>query len=112
MAAYETNTNVANTSESAKDDEVVFESADEAIALNLYPNPAQNRVTISYNPGNNSQVTMQVYDVMGRLQISQALALSDTNTTDLDVSNYPAGTYIVQLIGNTGSVTRSLTIAR
>ncbi len=112
MAAYETNTNVANTSESAKDDEVVFESADEAISLNLYPNPAQNRVTISYNPGNNNQVTMQVYDIMGRLQASQALALSDTNTTDLDVSNYPAGTYIVQLTGNTGSVTRSLTIAR
>jgi hypothetical protein len=55
---------------------------------------------------------MQVYDIMGRLQASQALVLSDTNTTDLDVSNYPAGTYIVQLTGNTGSVTRSLTIAR
>lgn len=112
MAAYETNPNIANIAESAKDDEVIFESADETIALNLYPNPAQNRVTVSYNAGNDGKVTMQIFDVMGRLHASQELPSSDTNTTDLDVSNYPAGTYIVQLIGNTGSITRSLTIVR
>lgn len=111
LAAFETG-EVANIASSNKNDEVIFESDNEALLLNLYPNPAQNHVTVAYNTGNDTQVSMNVYDIMGRLQLSQQLDLNDTNTTDLDVSSYPAGTYIVQLTGNSGSVTRNLTIAR
>ena len=109
MLADNINPNINNTPSMGKDEELLFES--ENLELFVYPNPAQNRVTIAYNIADNSQLSLKIYDIMGQLQHTQTLAISN-NTLDVDVSTYPSGTYLVQLLGDKGSVVSYLTVVK
>jgi PKD repeat protein len=109
MLADNINPNINNTPSMGKDEELLFES--ENLELFVYPNPAQNRVTIAYNIADNSQLSLKIYDIMGQLQHTQTLAISN-NTLDVDVSTYPSGTYLVQLLGDKASVVSYLMVVK
>jgi PKD repeat protein len=109
MLTDNNNPNINNTPSMGKEEELLFES--ENLELFVYPNPAQNRVTIAYNIADNSQLSLKIYDIMGQLQHAQTLAISN-NTLDVDVSTYPSGTYLVQLLGDKGSVVSYLTVVK
>ena len=61
-------------------------------SISLYPNPAQNIVTIAST--NTALQEAVVYDLTGRLV--QTIAI-DGNTTQVDVSRLSVGSYILQL---------------
>lgn len=76
-----------------------------ANGLTVYPNPAINEVTLSYESPASGTTSVLVYDLTGRLVAQQ----TDLNTgtselvhTKLNVNQLPVNVYIVQVIGADG----------
>ena len=59
----------------------------------MYPNPAKDVVNLAYNL-TDANATFEVFDVTGRLIQNVALN-SVTGSSELNVSAYPAGVYLV-----------------
>ena len=66
--------------------------------LRIYPNPADGVINID---GNTDSYTLLIYNIRGVL-VQQHLAVSQI--TSVDVSSYLRGTYIVQIIDNSGAI--------
>lgn len=61
----------------------------------VYPQPAQNKVNIQLT-GVSSQVKVEVYDLLGATPRGEFTTPSN-GLIELDVSNWPAGTYLIRL---------------
>lgn len=59
--------------------------------LNIYPNPASNKLTISSH--NESQKTFELFNVLGKKVYSNAFF----NALTVDVSNYSSGLYLAKI---------------
>ncbi len=71
----------------------------------LYPNPASNQVNVSITAPVTTKATLMITGVEGRILSKQALTLQKgMNTQLLNISKFPAGTYLVKIIGNNGEV--------
>ena len=67
--------------------------------VNLYPNPADEEVTLSFNSINTQEVTVAIQDVFGKtIQSHQLLAQNGSNLVFLDTQKLAAGTYFVRLM--------------
>ena len=65
----------------------------------MYPNPANNKLTVNVAQNDNSVITM--YDAVGKQVMQQkAIGLS----TELNVSNLPQGMYFINVNGTTQKV--------
>lgn len=70
-------------------------------AFSLYPNPATDVVTVK--SGNDINLTAAaVYDLSGKLLMQQQFSVSSENT--VNISDLPAGIYLMQLTGSNGNV--------
>ncbi|MEO8734302.1 MAG: T9SS type A sorting domain-containing protein, partial [Flavobacteriales bacterium] len=76
--------------------------------VTLFPNPATNELTITLDQNIPANSTLEVVDVKGRSMIKRDL---DQTTTTLDVSQLPAGAYIVRIEMN-GAITNSPFVKR
>ncbi len=67
----------------------------------MWPNPAKNVININ-NDGSNSgkYSTAQIYNLSGNLSLEKKLT-EGLNT--IDISNLPAGAYIVKAFNNAGN---------
>jgi hypothetical protein len=72
----------------------------------IYPNPNNGSFTIE--PSSVTKQTMQVYDVNGKLVLSQAI----NGKTTIDASNLNEGVYNISLISNEGVINKRLVIVR
>lgn len=67
--------------------------------VNLYPNPADAEVTLSFNSINTQNVVVAIQDVFGKtIQSHQLLAQNGSNLVFLDTQKLAAGTYFVRLM--------------
>ncbi|HEX7413989.1 MAG TPA: T9SS type A sorting domain-containing protein [Bacteroidia bacterium] len=73
--------------------------------VNVYPNPSNGSFVIE---ANNTKQTMQVYDVNGKLVLSQTI----NGKTTVDASSLNEGVYNISLISNEGVVNKRLVIVR
>ncbi len=96
MAAYNTNPNIDNSSESAKNEEDLFETDDEMLQFQLYPNPAKGTTQLYYQLALQQTATLQITDLMGK-QLQQ-ITLSNSGTHTIDLNNYPNGIYLCQMM--------------
>ncbi len=64
--------------------------------LKLYPNPAQNYLTLSGNKSNAS-ATISIFDVMGK-QVKTLSIAAGSETTLMDISDLTNGNYIVRFV--------------
>ncbi len=69
----------------------------------LFPNPTTDLINIEL-PQGYSQATVQVVDVMGRTVLNTKIT---ETTTSINVESLPAGTYILNLISDDASTTRT-----
>jgi hypothetical protein len=70
----------------------------EVRGFNLYPNPAEDRVTLNFRSDRTGMVTISVYDFTGRVIVSEALmkpAVSLESTIDL--AGFDSGVYVVEI---------------
>jgi hypothetical protein len=79
-------------------------STEEISKVKLYPNPTNENTNISFNLNKTSDVTVQVYDLTGKLVKSiynNTKLYSGEYNLNFNVSNLELGTYIVLLQTNT-----------
>ena len=74
--------------------------------LNIYPNP--NNGSFVIEPNNAKKQTMQVYDVNGKLVLSQTI----TGKTNIDASTLNEGVYTISLQSTEGMVNKRVVIVR
>ena len=72
--------------------------------ISIYPNP--NNGSFVVEPSNATKKTMQVYDVNGKLVLSQTI----NGKTNIDASTLNEGVYTISLINNEGVVNKKLII--
>lgn len=75
-------------------------SFDIANKLKLYPNPAQNQVTIEANKLTNA--SLQIMDINGRVLQNQTLQ----NTNTINIENLQSGVYLFKISSQEGSSTQ------
>lgn len=81
-----------------------FSDGSGILALNVYPNPSSEKVELKYTTHNESELMVQVTDLMGRvfIQKSQNINKGDTNL-EFEVKNLTAGKYIMRVVEKTPS---------
>jgi len=63
--------------------------------LQLYPNPSTNFVKVAYNI--HSDGVLSVYDIGGKRLTTRSIKYAD-HETELDISSFAKGTYIIELV--------------
>ncbi|HLG33432.1 MAG TPA: M12 family metallo-peptidase [Bacteroidia bacterium] len=72
--------------------------------LTIYPNPANEQVTIDFNSSRESIYNLKMVDVIGKLMFSENIAaVAGMNTRMYDVSEFSKGMYYMILTGNGSS---------
>ena len=67
--------------------------------IHLYPNPAQNSITLSLKNFASAAATYELYDAQGILHSSATLSLIDGNQDyKIDLSNLTNGFYYIKVI--------------
>lgn len=80
--------------------EVSVGATPQAIVAKVYPNPAVDQLNVQVD--NNSVKQLVVYSLNGQVVSNQAVTSS---VTSVNISALPAGTYVLQLIGDAQSAT-------
>lgn len=66
--------------------------------INSYPNPATTQATLNVTLNTNSSITVQVYNSMGILVLTQSVSgYPGNNAITLPIANLPQGVYYVQV---------------
>ena len=67
------------------------------LVLELFPNPADNMLMVSYNAAG-GEVNMSVVDMLGRTVISRTESMFEgANNTSIDVSNLEPAAYFLSI---------------
>ncbi|MCR5658269.1 MAG: T9SS type A sorting domain-containing protein [Bacteroidales bacterium] len=68
-------------------------------SVSLYPNPVQGEATVSFNVTGNTDVDFQVFDLMGRMVMSQNMGrfAEGAHEFRINTENLSTGTYILRL---------------
>ena len=80
-----------------------------ANGVSIYPNPSKDQVTLALNY--KSKVSIDIIDVAGRRVYSSTDVNGQLNQT-LDVSNYAAGTYLVQITHDGNQTVKKLIVSK
>jgi hypothetical protein len=94
---------------------VQLQAAPDAFALEkTYPNPASGRATVEYALPEQAEVTIAVYDVLGRrvATLADGDEQAGRHAAVLDAGQMPSGTYFVRMRAGDFQQTRRLTIVR
>ncbi len=84
-----------------------------AEALSAYPNPFTDRLSIRYELGSASPVSLEVYDLTGRriaslVRAAQAVGAYEASWDARSASAQPAGIYLLRLTTDAGVLTRKV----
>lgn len=73
-----------------------------AAEVNVYPNPANNNITISFSSSGNTAYQLRIYDVTGKLVTDEKQpAVKGLQSRTLDISALAAGVYMLSLESET-----------
>ena len=81
-------------------------------SIKLFPNPAKETATLNYYLNKDSQVTINISDLKGKI-VSTPInedASEGSYTKKLDLSDLKAGTYFVKIKSDDNSVTKKLVV--
>ncbi|MBE0647440.1 MAG: T9SS type A sorting domain-containing protein [Bacteroidales bacterium] len=78
-------------------------------SLQIHPNPVQNTAYVTYTVSETSPVVAYIYDLAGRLMstISFGTQLTGTQTSVLNMSGLPSGTYIIRVNQAYGKIVKT-----
>jgi len=79
--------------------------------ISLFPNPANDLVTIEFKTTFPQSIKIEVMDVNGRIRLfDHAEATSGMSQTKIDVKMLPAGVYFLHITGNMETIVKKLII--
>jgi endoglucanase len=93
----------------------VNDVASKVTTLNVYPNPATDNVTFGFDlTGTPAATNLVVYDATGRVvnTINGTSLKTGKNEVSLNVSNLPAGMYIVRLQGEGAAASARFSVVK
>jgi hypothetical protein len=84
------------------------------LALTVYPNPATDASTVSFNLRNNAEVNVTVVDGVGRVvaQVAQGNLTAGNHKFSINSANLAAGVYNVMITTDAGTATQRLSVVR
>lgn len=68
---------------------------EENLSLNLFPNPASDKVKISYRSDDSDNISVLIYDVLGRVLTQKDIQGNGTFQASFDISKFTNGAYIL-----------------
>ncbi|MGA2297852.1 MAG: YCF48-related protein [FCB group bacterium] len=82
--------------------------------VNVYPNPANNKIYISYNLTTNRNVSISINDVLGNevYLYSTGQRYAGQNNENIDLSALPQGVYYLKLSTGANAMTRIIEVVR
>ncbi len=80
-------------------------------SLNIYPNPASDRIYIDLGNIKINQVQVDMYDIVGK-KISTKIVNNQSNKLELDVNNCTNGFYLVNINVNGYQITKKVLIQK
>lgn len=95
-------------------DEKVDQVGPKEVTLRSYPNPIRQQGTLAYRLPEAGEVTLRVYDVLGRVVTTpvQEQRQAGRHTVHLDASQFSSGVYFVRLQVNGETRTQKITVVR
>lgn len=92
----------------------VNENTSLTASLNAFPNPASNVVTFSYALASESNVTINITDITGKIvaSINEGTKANGSYTTQFNTAALSAGTYFYSIVTNNGTATKKLVITK
>ena len=91
----------------------VRRGVDELTLLGTYPNPARRRATVRFGVPERQEVTVRLYDVLGRrVRTAVRRTAEGRQETTLDVGDLSSGVYVLRLRAGGETRTRKLTVVR
>jgi hypothetical protein len=80
-------------------------------AFNVYPNPTNGKITLSFNSDRKTKLALNVVDLLGKTLISDEIeTVEGLNTKNLDLSRFAEGMYFIFIV-NEGREVQALRIA-
>jgi hypothetical protein len=81
-------------------------------SFDLYPNPAQNRTTLSYSLNSASNVTLNIFDMNGRMisSLEKGRQSAGLHTQEISLTGLEKGVYMIQIITNSTSQAAKLIV--
>ncbi len=79
--------------------------------LNIYPNPASDKIYIDLGSININQIQVNVYDIVGK-KINTKLIDNQTNIYELNVNNCKNGFYLININVNGYQITKKIMIQK
>jgi len=106
-----TNFRAADGSEENSGDVVSAEKVTGLEGLNLFPNPANNTLTINYFTPSMETTSIEIYDMMGQLvNTINANANQGFNSRELDLTSMSNGVYFLKLTQNNNTLTKKFVV--
>ena len=80
--------------------------------LRIYPNPAKNDVTVSFNSSMNQSATLIIRSIAGEVMMRKSITLAETdNRVSVSTNGLSNGLYVVELITPEKTFVNKLTVA-
>jgi len=95
-------------------DELPQEESSTDIGVQIYPNPASDNISISFDQPNKSGAFINIYDLGGKLvrSESQDIKSSGTQKVQLNISSLARGTYVLNVVVGDKTGTTKLVIIK
>lgn len=82
-------------------------------ALNVYPNPAENRLTMEFYVSEKTEVSISIFNATGQLlRAEQKTLTGGMNKVQFDISSLAAGVYVAQLQRATGKEQKRFVVSK
>jgi hypothetical protein len=92
---------------------VSTETLTDAFRLDVFPNPVQDKLNLTFANPSGDDVQVEIYNVQGSLMKTFEFAGSlNANTHELNVNNLPSGIYLVKLLIGNEFATHKVTIQK
>jgi hypothetical protein len=83
------------------------------VKFNMFPNPANQTVTLNVTLENSSNISLEIFNMVGaKVHAEQASLVSGKNTKTINISSLPNGIYTVSLVSGNVSTTERLVISK
>ena len=95
--------------------EVIGLEENESISsISAYPNPTKDNLTLSFNLKNNNKVSMEIYDIVGNVVLSENFGQlsSGQNRKEIQLNNLASGLYSMNLLVNGTVLTQKIQVIK
>lgn len=91
----------------------VKSTASVVVGYELYPNPAQNSITLSLKTDNNALLHFSIYDAAGRLMHRQRnVTVEKQYKRSIDLAGYSSGNYLLHITDSQGTLAQTISFTK